>query len=763
MISSMIGPRPTPNPDRVGGRALRIITILSLLLLAPAAAFAQDAGPSSLELVRQVEIRRTKYGIPHISAENLRAAGFALGYVQLEDYGRRVPNGLIRIRGERARYHGRQHIEADLRNRLRHERARETYHLIDEDTRELYEGFAAGVNYYIELHPSEFPLWMEPNFTGVDVHALDIGTPGEAMVKKFLESVGAEPREVQIALEEEPPSRDGSNTWAFAPSRTKSGKAILMRNPHLSWNAGYYEAHVIVPGKFNFYGDFRIGGPIGIIGGFNEHLGWSTTNNYPDLGVVYALEVDPEKPDHYLFDGESVPIERREVMAEFKNGPGFGVEKREVLTTPIGPVIHRADGKIYVIRYAGDGEYRTGDQFLRMMKARNLEEWKDAVRLRARVRSNLTYADREGNIFYVWNATIPSLPHPAVPDSVAVLARGKADIWTEPVPFDSLPQLLNPRGGYVRNDNDPPYFTNLDQPLDRANYADNFPENRLRLRSQHSLELVHGKKKFSLEEVVELKHSMRMILADRVKPDLIEAVRASRPSSEVKAAIDLLEKWDNTAAAESRGGVLFELWWRRYLRLLPKAEATPESAGYSAVATDIFRKPWSPEEPITTPVGLGSPERAVEAFVWAVKETARRYGSWDVAWGDVHRVRLGRVDVPVGGCDGMLGCFRVLNFRQDSDGKRRVTGGDGWVLVVEFGKTPRAYSVLAYGQSNKRRSPHFSDQAELFARGELKPIAYTEAEIERDLIRVYRPGEEVTARRDDVSADVGSLEDAGRR
>lgn len=96
----------------------------------------------------------------------------------------------------------------------------------------------------------------------------------------------------------------------------------------------------------------------------------------------------------------------------------------------------------------------------------------------------------------------------------------------------------------------------------------------------------------------------------------------------------------------------------------------------------------------------------------------RRHGRADVAWGDVHRVRVGRVDAPVGGCPGALGCFRVLNFATDPDGRRSVVGGDGWVLAVEFGRrAPRAYSVLAYGQSPRPDSPYHHDQAAMFARG----------------------------------------------
>jgi acyl-homoserine-lactone acylase len=124
-----------------------------------------------------------------------------------------------------------------------------------------------------------------------------------------------------------------------------------------------------------------------------------------------------------------------------------------------------------------------------------------------------------------------------------------------------------------------------------------------------------------------------------------------------------------------------------------------------------------------------------------VEETTTRYGAFDVPWGDVHRVRVGDVDVPVGGCGGALGCFRVLNFRTDPDGKRSVIGGDGWVLAVEFGREmPRAYSVLGYGNSSREESPHLSDQAAMFARGELKTVLFRSRDVDAGAVRRYRPG-----------------------
>jgi acyl-homoserine-lactone acylase len=277
----------------------------------------------------------------------------------------------------------------------------------------------------------------------------------------------------------------------------------------------------------------------------------------------------------------------------------------------------------------------------------------------------------------------------------------------------------------VRNENDSPHLTNLNRVLpDTFSYEVERPS--LRLRSQHALQLLHNDRVFSLEDVVSAKHSMRMLLADRVKPELLGAVRASEPTAELLRAVELLERWDNSAAAESRGGVLFETWWSRYRTLLAGAE--PHAV------------PWSVEEPVATPRGLSNVARAVEAFGWAVSETARRHGAWDVAWGDVHRVQRGSVDVPVGGCSGALGCFRVLNFATADDGRRIVNGGDGWVVAIEFGPEPRAYSVLAYGQSPNPASPYHADQAAMFAANRMKRVYWSESEIEAATVRRYQPG-----------------------
>ncbi len=712
-----------------------LLLLLIFLLFAPLETRSQKSLAVRLASGpwQRVEVIRTDKGVPHIRARDLFAAGYALGWLQSEDYGDIAGMRLLQASGRWASVAGYERIEADFSIRREREKVRSKYRLLSKDVRDVYEGFAAGVNRFISLHPEEFPAGMPTDLTGFDVLSTELILPSQQKIRNFLTRQTGRPAEDPATMDEGVEANDGSNTWALAPSRTTSGKAILMRNPHLRWTAGYYKAHMTVPGVIDFYGDFRIGGPFGVIGGFNKNLGWSTTNNSQDLDQIYALDADPNKADHYLFDGRSVALSRQLITVQFRNGESTSTETREFWSTDLGPVIKRADGKIYIFKYAGDGEYRAGEQFLRMMRSRTLAEWQSAMKMRARVTSNFTYADRAGNIFYIWNAALPLLPHAPVDEVTAVPASRTADVWTKYVLFESLPQVLNPPGGYVHNQNSSHHYTNVRMPVETKNAYPNFEEPRLSLRSQLAIQMIGGDEKFSLEDIVKIKHNYRALLADRVKDDLVAAVKASGAAGDVTVALSLIERWDNTASPESRGSVIFQEWWRHYSGMRgPNQPALPDAQRYAKV--------WTADDPFNTPWGLADPKRAAESFAWAVEETAKRYGSIDVSWGDVYRVRRGKVDVPVGGCGNDLGCFRIMTFERANDGKMAAIGGDCWVIAVEFGDVPRAYSVLAYGQSNRPSSPYHADQAEMFAKGEMKKVAFTQKDIDAQAVVRSRPG-----------------------
>ena len=313
----------------------RFHSAIALLTLAGGLVLARPAAPP-VELWRQVEVIRTAHGVPHIRAENLRAAGYALAWIMSEDYGPRTGMRLVGARGELARFDGRARLDADFENRRARTRAIETYHLLDPETRDIYDGFAAGVNRYIALHPAEFPPGIPADFNGYDVATLHIGDgPPAAKVRRFLAAQGVPAPEADVEPGDQSGEDDGSNAWALAPARTTSGKAILLRNPHLAWTAGYYEAHMTVPGVVDFYGDFRIGGPLIVIGGFNRNLGWATTNsNSGDLTEIYSLDLDREARSRRMLDG-AAPLTRESLTARSGRAAGRVIEIRDFWPTPL--------------------------------------------------------------------------------------------------------------------------------------------------------------------------------------------------------------------------------------------------------------------------------------------------------------------------------------------------------------------------------------------------------------------------------------------
>ena len=128
-------------------------------------------------------------------------------------------------------------------------------------------------------------------------------------------------------------------------------------------------------------------------------------------------------------------------------------------------------------------------------------------------------------------------------------------------------------------------------------------------------------------------------------------------------------------------------------------------------------------------------------FADAVREVNSRFGRPDVAWGDAHRLRKGTSDLGVSGGPSLMGCFRVLEFDKSSD-KLVANSGDSFVFAVELSQPPRAYTVVAYSQSDVEGSPHFNDQAQLFSASKMKRAAFTEQEIQAQLLKTYHPGQE---------------------
>ena len=722
------------------------IALASALALA---AFASACGPRRIAspdpdaLATQAVIRRDDFGIPHILAQTEEAAAFAFGYAQAEDHAVEIGRRYIRARGEEALHFGLRGVENDF-NMARFDNTAEARRGLDDVSdvyRRVISAYAAGVNLYVSQHRSELPAWM-PQLTAVDVLASTRASAVNDLAGPSL------PRQLRQKYEEgslapgpwppAPASEDwidqpGSNAFALGGARTASGKPILLGNPHLSWSSLYWEAHVRVPGHIDFYGSTLAGIPV-LRAGFNDRLGFVTTNNAPDLEDVLALQVDSSRPDSYVFDEKSLPLTRRDLSIQVRNDDGtVRPVTRTFWSTHLGPVIHRTPERIFTVKSTRLG-VRYFEGFYLASRARSLREWLAVMRQNLVPTSNFTYTDADGNILYLWNGRVPVRPNGG-DYGLDVEVKTSADLWSKLHPLDELPQLLNPTGGYIQNANNPPQFVSLRDPIDMTRYPSYFERGSLALRPQLALDLLERAEKMTVADVIRLKYNTRMLLAERVRPELLEAVRAADDASEdLRAGAAALEAWDGTVGAQSRGAVLFQTFWD----------------AYTTAVRQPFAQRWNPLNPASTPVGLANRGEALRQLEAAVRTTRAGYGSETVAWGDVNRFRFGSVDLPGDGASGTYGTFRVMRFDRAEGSDRRVAGnlgetqsllgfGDAWVLLVDFSQPVTGWSVLAYGQTTNPASRHSSDQIRIFASHELRRAWYSETEIKEHTTREYRP------------------------
>ena len=264
----------------------------------------------------------------------------------------------------------------------------------------------------------------------------------------------------------------GSNTWAIAPHRSASGKAMLFINPHQPYfgPGQWYEGHLHSQQGLHFSGAGFFGSPLPTIG-HNEHLGWSHTVNEPDIVDVYRLTVDDvARPTRYEFDGDKRSVRAWQDSVKVKTESGYESRSFNFFASHHGPIVAERDGELLAVRMAMFAEGGQLQQRYDMLRATNLVEFKAAMSQLATPMFNTMYADVHGDIYYAYYGAVP---------------RRNADFdWAKPVAgdiaatewqgyhsLDELPTYTNPDTGYLQNCNATPFLaTGGDDNLNRNDF-----------------------------------------------------------------------------------------------------------------------------------------------------------------------------------------------------------------------------------------------------------------------------------------------------
>lgn len=728
-----------------------------------------------------VEIHRDRYGIPHIRATTVHDAFFGQGFAHAQDR-------LWQMEWDRRRAHGRTAElvgPAGLTNDVFARRAtlaesgRIDYEHFNDETRAIFDDYAAGVNAFIhstKTLPVEFGLsnitpepWQPWDGCAIyKIRHILMGTGmGKLWKARILLALGPEAAarlrsegqgdEVLIVppgaehikalrnMAELQPGIDalsqlfemdsGSNNWALHGSRTQSGKPLMAGDPHRALDVPnvYYQNHVACP-EFDVVGMSFSGIPGFPHFGHNQHVAWCITHAAADYQDLFVEKFDRENPARYEFKGEMRDAEQRADTIEVKDSDPVEIN---ITITHHGPVVTGDPTTGYAIsmRYTATAGPNEGfHAFLPMLKATSVEEFDKAMRPWVDPCNNLITADKDGAIGYLTRGKVPVrnrangwLPVPGW--------TGEYE-WDGVIPFEEMPRLRNPDTGYIVTANnrivgdDYPHYIALDYaPSSRA----------VRIISR-----VEELRSATVEDMSAI-HADRISLPSKL---FINALADTTPEDPTESqALERLRTWDARMDTDSTGAAIYIALRDSVVRIVMEQPAiaplktTPfsgEPAGVTLGALLWWMTPSMMRDNDTTFLANAFTWESVlnQALTRAVARLTEMLGpdidSWK--WGDLHhtapihpltaahpelQAELNPPSASVGG-DG------------DTPQASTIAAGNSFNVaatsvaryVFDLADWNNCRWVVPLGASGHPASPHWSDQVETWANVDLIPMLY---------------------------------------
>ncbi|HET6671537.1 MAG TPA: penicillin acylase family protein, partial [Pyrinomonadaceae bacterium] len=528
---------------------------------------------TAAQLASEVTIYRDTYGVPHVFGRTDLSTMFGFAYAQAEDNFWRVEENFIAALGRGAEVHGEEALNEDRRNRALEipTLARAEYERLDPQMRAICDGFAAGFNYYLARHPEVTPRllkkiepWYTLAFIRYNYYQNGFARDNNLWSTEFRTA------EVSAELQQ----NVGSNGWVVGPTKSASGHALLFINPHLPFfgSGQVYEGHVHSDEGWNFTGYTRFGFPFPYVG-HNDNGGWVSTDNAADLEDVY-LETfdDPARPLAYKYGTSYKLATERVEEILVKTATGMQTRRFTMRKTHHGPVVGAQGNKLITLRMAkfeADGWLR---EWYDMTKANSLAALKRAIAPLNMLFGNIMYADRQGNTFYIYNGAVPKRD-PRFDWTKPLDGSDPATEWQGYHSMAELPQLTNPKTGWMQNCNTTPFLLTSEGNPDPKDYPKYMVQEGDNLRGAVSREILMSQPKFTFEDWRRRAFDTHvMATATRLQELLTVLKEQTRTVSlgqgkkdvrRIREASEILERWDRRSTIDSIAMTLFSLWHNR--------------------------------------------------------------------------------------------------------------------------------------------------------------------------------------------------------
>ncbi len=682
-----------------------------------------DAAIAKAEAQRyDARVIRDKFGVPHIYGKRNADVAYGLAYAHAEDDWKNIEEVIRSSRGTLSEIVGDAGMKSDdmilaLGNTdiVNREYDAKT----SAQSKAVAEGYAAGLNLWCAEHPETNCARTMP-VTGRDIIAGFVNRPMsfyglEAEIDSLLSGrASMEMSTRQAFINTTDDIELGSNGLAVAPSRSADGHTRLAANSHQPYEGrvAWYEARLKSEEGIDLVGGLFPGTPI-ILTGVGPNFGWASTVNKPDLFDTFKLTVDDEKaPTKYRMDGAWKEFERKQIKySVLRNGALVPVE-RTALSSIHGPV-YVTDKGVFAMSYVGKGDFKHLDQYLAINMAKTVDDWRAAqIKYNAIPSVNYIVGDSKGGIAYFWNAHMPKRAPgwdrtKVLPGDISeTLWKG----WESPT---TLPSVIRPKSGYIVNANNSPLVPSGPEDNPKAeDYPKDYALDKLVTnRGLRAQELFGADTSITREEFFAYKMDDRYAAGSNVRKMQADFKNVDPgQDADLKAALDIVAAWDGRADMENRNAALTIF------------------TGQAAMGSQIH--------------DAYDRDKAIKAL----KETAAllkaSHGRLDPKWSEVSRVARGGQSWPTnGGPDTLRAVYVAGDLMKDKFRSGRA--GDTYVAIADWAPdgTYRIDTIHQYGSATiDASSPHYADQAPIFAAEKFKQPPMTLDAVVAEATRDYRPG-----------------------
>ena len=518
-----------------------------------------------------------------------------------------------------------------------------------------------------------------------------------------------------------PEPDNGSNNWAVAGSKTKSGKPILCNDPHLGLNfpSIWYEIQITAPG-INVYGASLPGSPSVIIG-FNDSCAWGVTNAERDVRDYYEVTFKDESRQEYLFDSSWHTTTFRQEIIKIK---GKSADTLNIPMTVWGPVMYDGDfpdklgtGKAYAVKWSAHEESDELKTFYYLNRAKNFEDYKAALASYKCPGQNFAFASKGGDIAMRQQGKFPAKWRRQ--GDFVMPGNDSTFAWRGYIPDSMNITMHNPERGFISSANQYPYDTSYPYYL-----GGSFPlyrgimVNRLLTNMQNA----------TIDSMEQMQKNNYNLVAEIIRPALLQFISDSGLNADEQKYLTTLRNWDLQNNANSDGATVFSLLidslittvygdeLAQTLLPIPKPERSTLVESILKDSVKLFADNINTTEKETIK------DDVYNAFKKCVIQLKDLDANDNLAWGKYknsgvrHLLKLpafSRLSLFAGGGEDIINAYKQFH-------------GPSWRMIVELTEETNAYAIYPGGQSGNPGSKYYDAFINDYVAGRYYKLLFTD-------------------------------------